>query len=304
MERKKEPLLEDQIVEKQMLQWHPAFYADLQIELKEEQRKLEFKNEYQLGSKPMAIDVLVVKKTTEEPIYKNIGRIFRKYNVIEYKSPTDSLSIDDFYKVYGYTCFYKADTGNIDEISIQDLTITFVSKRYPRNLIKHLQEIRKYKIENPEEGIYYVIGDIIPIQILVTGRMSPKKNLWLYSLTDSLNEADVRRKLIDDYKENKENHLYQSAMEIIVKANETQFKEGKSDMCNALLDLMKEEIDEIVEEKSKERMQQGLEQGEKIGENRINQLNLKLSELNRMDDILKATTDREYQKKLLKEFDL
>ena len=116
----------------------------------------------------------------------------------------------------------------------------------------------------------------------------------------SLNEADVRRKLIDDYSENKENHLYQSAMEIIVKANETQFKEEKSNMCNALLDLMKEEIDEIVEEKSKERMQQGLEQGE----NRINQLNLKLSELNRMDDILKATTDREYQKKLLKEFDL
>ena len=40
MKRKKEPLSEDQIVEKQMLQWHPAFYADLQIELKEEQRKL------------------------------------------------------------------------------------------------------------------------------------------------------------------------------------------------------------------------------------------------------------------------
>lgn len=67
-------------------------------------------------------------------------------------------------------------------------------------------------------------------------------------------------------------------------------------MCNALLDLMKEEIDEIVEEKSKACMQQG--------ENRINQLNLKLSELNRMDDILKATMDREYQEKLLKEFGL
>lgn len=44
----------------------------------------------------------------------NIGRIFRKYNIIEYKSPVDYLGIDDFYKVYGYLCFYKADTQEED----------------------------------------------------------------------------------------------------------------------------------------------------------------------------------------------
>ena len=104
--------------------------------------------------------------------------------------------MDDFYKVYGYTNFYKADTGKINEIPIQELTITLVSKRYPRELIRHLKEVRHYTIDNPEEGIYYVIG------------------------------------------------------------------------------------------------------------NRINQLILKLSELNRTDEILKAAADREYQKKLLKEFGL
>ena len=41
-----------------------------------------------------------------------------------------------------------------------------------------------------------------------------------------------------------------------------------------------------------------------LGESRINQLNLKLSELNRSDEILKAAVDREYQKKLLNEFGL
>lgn len=112
-----------------------------------------------------------------EPIHKNIGKIFRKYNIIEYKSPSDSLSVDDFYKVYGYTNFYKADTGKVNEIPIQELTITLVSKRYPRELIRHLKEVRHYTIDNPEEGIYYVIGDILPIQILVTNRLSPEKNL-------------------------------------------------------------------------------------------------------------------------------
>ena len=33
-------------------------------------------------------------------------------------------------------------------------------------------------------------------------------------------------------------------MEIIVKANENRLKEGKRDMCNALLELMKDELDE------------------------------------------------------------
>ena len=67
-------------------------------------------------------------------------------------------------------------------------------------------------------------------------------------------------------------------------------------MCNALLELMKDELDEKREE--------GIKEGESLGVNRINQLILKLSELNRTDDILKAAADREYQKKLLKEFGL
>ena len=163
-----------------------------------------------------------------------------------------------------------------------------MSKRYPRELIRHLKEVRHYTIDNPEEGIYYVIGDILPIQIIVTNRLSPEKNLWLYSLTDTLKDMSVTK--------NKENQLYQAVMEIIVKANENQLKEGKRDMCNALLELMKDELDEKREE--------GIKEGESLGVNRINQLILKLSELNRTDEILKAAADREYQKKLLKEFGL
>ena len=122
--------------------------------------------------------------------------------------------------------------------------------------------------------------------------MSPERNLWLYSLTDTLEDMSVTRQILEDYKKNKKNQLYQAVIEIIVKANENRLKEGKRDMCNALLELMKDELDEKREE------------GEALGESRINQLNLKLSELNRSDEILKAAVDREYQKKLLNEFGL
>lgn len=150
------------------LQWHPAFYAGIQIELKDEADNLIFENEHQLGTKPFGIDVLIIKKESKSPIQKNIGRIFRKHNIVEYKSPTDYLSIDDFYKVYGYTCFYKADVERVDSISIEEVTISLVCKKYPRKLIQHLKEIRNYEIEKSGSGIYYVIGDKIPIQIIVT----------------------------------------------------------------------------------------------------------------------------------------
>ena len=49
---------------------------------------------------------------------------------------------------------------------------------------------------------------------------------------------------------------------------------------------------------------EGRAEGRREERNRINQLIIKLSELNRTGDIVKAATDTEYQKKLLEEFDL
>lgn len=134
--------------------WHPAFYADIQIELKDDADNLIFENEHQLSKMPMEIDVLIIKKETDRPVKKNIGRLFRKYNIVEYKSPADSLSVDDFYKVYGYTCFYKVDVPYVNRISVNELTITFVSERYPRELIRHLRTIRNYQVKMAEPGIY------------------------------------------------------------------------------------------------------------------------------------------------------
>ena len=61
----------------------------------------KFEDEHQLGTKPMAIDILIIKNTEGYKVKKNIGRIFRKYNIIEYKSPDDYLSIDDFTRYMG-----------------------------------------------------------------------------------------------------------------------------------------------------------------------------------------------------------
>ena len=48
--------------------------------------------------------------------------------------------------------------------------------------------------------------------------------------------------------------------------------------------------------------QEGIAEGERIALERINRLNQKLIEQGRFDDLTKATSDSNYQKKLLKEF--
>ena len=79
------------------IQWHPAFDAALQIELEDEAEYLEFEPEHLLSKKPMQIDVLV-KNEKDVKIKKNIGRIFRQYNIIEYKSPDDKRILMIFTK--------------------------------------------------------------------------------------------------------------------------------------------------------------------------------------------------------------
>ena len=235
-----------------VLQWHPAFYADMQIEFQEESHKLMFQNEYHLSKKPMLIDILVIKKRAGEKIQKNIGRIFRRYNLIEYKSPTDYLSVDDFYKLYGYACFYKADTGKTDEIPAEEISITFVSKNYPRKMIRHLLDVRKYTIKKIEPGIYYVYGDVFAIQIIVTGQLSPEHNLWLYSLTDTLTDSKITKELLNEYRGKENNTLYSAAMQVIVAANKQQFKEEEN-MCDALMQIINEKVDEKAEILANER---------------------------------------------------
>lgn len=304
--------LRGRTISKQLLQWHPAFCAGMQIELEEENENLSFDREHQLGRKPKQIDLLIIKKEGTQGIRKNIGRIFRKYNIIEYKSPKDSLNVDDFYKVYGYACFYKSDVRSADSIPMEELTLTFACHKYPRELIRHLTEKRKYQVRKTEEGIYYVIGDYLPIQIILLNRLSEEENLWLRNLTDHLEGEEQAERLVRAYQKHKDNTLYQAMMDTIIRANREQFEEAK-DMCDALRELFAEELEENYQageskgrqegrrEGRQEGRREGRQEGRQEGRSELSRLILKLSELGRTDDIVKAAENPEYQEQLMKE---
>lgn len=245
---------------KETLQWHPAFYAGIQIEFEDEADKLIFENEHQLGTKPKEIDVLIIKKRPDVQIQKNLGKIFRTHNLIEYKSPTDTLNIDDFYKVYGYACFYKSDTAAVDEIRGEEITITFVCKRFPRNLIQKLLSSRKLTLEKVDNGIHYLRGDHFPIQIVVTSQLSAENNFWLKNLTNDLKDRSIPDMLFRKYQPKQHNILYKSVMNIIIRANNELFRREKT-MCEALMELMQEEMDALREQCMTEGRAKGMAEG-------------------------------------------
>ena len=246
------------------LPWHSAFYAGLQIELEEEAYKLTFENEHQLGTDPMRIDVLIIKKYTEEQIQKNIGRIFREYNIIEYKSPEQYLSIDAFYKVLGYACFYKADVQYVDTIKAEKITISYVSKSYPRKLIQHLKSVRGYRLVSKDKGIWYIEGGMFPMQLIVTSKLSEEDNFWLKNLTNDLKEKSEADKMFEEYGKHSDSKLHKSVMDLIMQANERIGKEAKGNMCNALRELFKEEIDEAKKDGIKELVVKKLAKGKSV----------------------------------------
>jgi len=229
---------------KEYLQWHPAFFAHLKTEFSDEREKIELESEHNISSKPMQIDVLI-RKRTNEILQQNIGRLFKKYNIIEYKSPEDYLGVDDYYKVYGYACFYKSDSRYQNEIAAKDITLTFVCRRYPKKLIRYLQREKHLIIEEQEEGIYYINGEEFSIQLVVTSRLSEKKNFWLKYLTNDIKNKETAEKITQEYAKHQGDELYKSMMDVIVNANKELFKEVKKNMmCNALRELFKEELEE------------------------------------------------------------
>ena len=122
--------------------WHPAFIEALQMELAAYQDVFEFRPEYQLTAEPLRIDCVVIKKLKNVEIQKNIAAAFRDWNLLEYKSPDDYVSVNDFYKVYGYACLY----ASFEKVPVTNLTISFVESRYPRRLLAYLENRRGYAV--------------------------------------------------------------------------------------------------------------------------------------------------------------
>ena len=232
-------------------QWHQGFYGAAELEFRQDKDNLSFEREHYLSKEPLRMDMLIVKKKKELPIKNPIGHLFKMHNIIEYKSPNDGLTIDDFSKTMGYACLYKSLAQTTDEIPLDEITVSLVRERYPRRLMEAL-ESHGYTICEYCPGIYYITGNLMfATQIVVTGRLE-KNHQWLRVLSAHAKEEDIINFAYasKDLTTQGEHHNVDAIYQISVMANielYEELKRRKPLMCEALRILMKPELDESME---------------------------------------------------------
>ena len=203
-------------------QWHPAFCSAVKLELIENKEDLEYTNEYLLNSKPIQIDLLVIKKSKNIEIKNEIGKIFRRHNIVEYKSPEDSMNIDTFVKVVAYACLYKANEEHINDIGLEDITLTFIRRGRPRKLFKWFIK-NGYEIYEKYNGIFYIEKEgSFPIQIIVSKTLSTANQKWLTLLSDDLNQTDAKRMIrqMGELNQKDEKEYGDSVLQVALKENQ------------------------------------------------------------------------------------
>ena len=174
---------------KKDIQWHQAFVVAIQGILIDYSDALEYRLEHPLNEKPLRIDFLVIKKRRETVIKKQIAEIFRLENIVEYKSPTDYLSVNEFHKALARTHLYKALSPSLD---IADMTLSFVCSARPRELIRHLRDTPGFAVAEKYPGIFIVTGAMLPVQIIDIRKLSDEENIWLNSLSRDMPEENAR----------------------------------------------------------------------------------------------------------------
>jgi hypothetical protein len=230
------------------IQWHPAFCGAAELEFRENRDDLEFNREYNLSKKPLEVDLLIIKKRADAEIVNEIGGIFRRFNILEYKSPRDGMSIDDYYKAVGYACLYKSLGTTVDAIPASELTVSLFRETYPREMMQALKK-QGAIIKEKYPGIYYVKGLVsFDTQIVVTSQLSKETHSSLRVLSKAAQAEDIKIFLEDaeKLKQPGDRNNVSAVLRVSVDANQSVYDEIKEDetMGDALRELMKDELEE------------------------------------------------------------
>ncbi len=248
------------ILEAVNVQCHPGFYGAAELEFLSNKSVLEFHREFNLSKEPIRTDLLIIKRLTDVRIENELGHIFKRFSVVEYKNPDDALSIDDYYKTTGYACLYKGLGETVDQIPADELTISIFRESYPREMFKSMKNLG-LEIKERYPGIYYISGKqaLFDTQIVVTKQLDNETHRTLRVLSKHTTKEDVQAFIKNAAKisEPGDRNNVDAVMQVSVSANKEIYEAIKrcdKVMCEALRELMKEDFEKQERETRQENL--------------------------------------------------
>ena len=221
------------------IKWHPGFCSAMELEFLQYKDLLDFNREFPLSKEPLRIDLLMIKKIKDVVLDIDIGRLFKTYNIIEYKSPKDGLTIDDYIKTVGYAYLYKGLGATVDAVPLSELTATIVRDTEPTELFKKIQS-EGGSIEEKFPGVYYITGVVaIPTQFILTSSLSKDFHVCLRVLSNKASEDDIKRfiEIANKFTEPIDKQNADAVMNVSINANREVYDKIRREnpfMCQAL----------------------------------------------------------------------
>ena len=228
------------------IEYHYGFYAAIHAEYEPTRVKVTFLQEYGLGCEPLVMDMLIIKHKKEEFLHDAVGRFFKTYNVIEYKSPEDALSIDDFFKSLAYALAYKSLGKTTNDIPLGELTISIFRHTYPREMFAALER-EGFGKEEEYPGIYRMTGPLcVPMQVVVNSRLPDGEYEAFKILAKDAKREDVIRFLEKADREPGYTKHLSAVLRVSIAANESLYQKLKEEgiMVAAVERLLHKELEE------------------------------------------------------------
>ena len=157
----------------------------------------------------------------------------------------------DYIKTVGYAYLYKGLGATVDAVPLSELTATIVRDTEPTELFKKIKS-EGGSIEEKYPGVFYITGVVgIPTQFILTSSLSKDFHTCLRVLSNKATEEDIKRfiEMTSEFTEPIDKENADAVMHVSINANRevyNKIREENPFMCQALRELMKDEIQEEI----------------------------------------------------------
>lgn len=173
--------------------WHAGFEALLRIEAHKYAGLVHVSTEEEIGEAPPRMDFVILVEDERVEWDKAVFGIFRRINILEYKSPHDSLNERALRKACGYANLYIGMAEHEGDRHADQVTVSvFRAVRSP-GLFEEMEKAGTLA-RDEVPGIYHVSGlTDLPFQVIITGELEGEGYAAYRALTDRADAADVAR---------------------------------------------------------------------------------------------------------------
>ena len=229
--------------------WHREFEDALQLDVESWKNGSWVIREYTIGEDAPRIDFIVVSGDKLPDDVKEVFRIFRQKNVIEFKGPGDRITRETIRKVIGYVNFYIGTAKPEEGVKADNVTASIFTSDGNDRLFDELEE--EGILEKTDNAKIYRVKGVtdIPFQIVVSGELQGKEYAAYRVLRNKVDEKDVEF-LLDELRNNADPDLRERLRRILnlvelknAGAVAEKIKEDDN-MRDVFMEILKPQIDE------------------------------------------------------------